>query len=183
MTADDTRDGVDLTHLDQPLSDTTDVTKRELVDYLDAMADRLLPVLRDRALSVIRVRPGQPPFMQKNLPKYAPDWVRRTTHWAAKSKREIHYAVCDDRRTLLWLANQRSVEFHPALYRVGEEGNPTHLVLDIDPPEGSGFDVVVRAAHLVHQALLDAGLDGALKTSGAKGVHVFVPLDRANSHT
>lgn len=176
MTADETRDGVDLSHLDQPLADTPDVTKRDLVDYLDRVADRLLPVLRDRALSVIRVRPGQPAFMQKNLPKYAPGWVRRAEYWAERSKREIAYPVCDDRRTLLWLANQRSVEYHPALFRVGEEDSPTHLVLDIDPPEGSAFGVVVRAAHLVRAALSEVGLEGAVKTSGAKGVHVFVPV-------
>jgi bifunctional non-homologous end joining protein LigD len=63
------RAGVELTNLDQPLFDGSTVTKRELVDYLDAVADRILPGLNDRPLSVIRVRPGQPPFMQKNLPR------------------------------------------------------------------------------------------------------------------
>ena len=67
---------VELTNLDQPLFDGADATKRDLVDYLDAVSDRILPGLRDRPLSVIRVRPGQPPFMQKNVPEYAPDWIR-----------------------------------------------------------------------------------------------------------
>ncbi|TNH23729.1 ATP-dependent DNA ligase [Micromonospora orduensis] len=174
--ADETRDGVALTNLDQPLSDSADATKRDLVDYLDAVADQILPQLRDRPLSVIRVRPGQPPFMQKNLPRYTPDWVRRVPIWAEASHREISYALCDDRRTLLWFANQRAVEYHPTLTTVADQHRPTHLVLDLDPPEGGGFAAAVAAALLVRQALADVGLTGAVKTSGAKGVHVFVPV-------
>ena len=139
----------------------------------------MLPELRDRALSVVRARLGQQPFMQKNLPKYAPDWVRTTTVWANASKREVRYPVCDDRRTLVWLANQRAVEYHPALMRVDSD-RQTHLILDLDPPDDvepvDGFRMAVAAALLVRQALEDAGLSGGVKTSGAKGVHVFVPL-------
>jgi bifunctional non-homologous end joining protein LigD len=171
----ETRDGVELTNLDQPLFDGADATKRDLVDYLDAVHERVLPGLRDRALSVIRVRPGQPPFMQKNLPGYAPDWIATTTMWAEASHREVRYALANDRRTLLWFANQRAIEYHPALMTVGEP-HPTHLILDLDPPEGDDFGHVVRAAALVRQALADAGLEGIVKTSGSKGVHVFVPL-------
>ena len=109
------RAGVELTNLDQPLADDADATKRDLVDYLDAVADRILPVLRGRPLTVLRVLRGRAPFMQKNVPKYTPDWVRTATIWAEASHREIRYAVCADRRTLLWLANQRAVEYHPAL--------------------------------------------------------------------
>ncbi|MEV1112616.1 MULTISPECIES: DNA polymerase domain-containing protein [unclassified Micromonospora] len=174
--ADETRDGVALTNLDQPLSDRDDATKRDLVDYLDAVRGPIIGQLRDRPLSVIRVRPGQPPFMQKNLPRYTPDWVRRTPVWAEASHREISYALCDDRRTLLWLANQRAVEYHPTLATVADLHRPSHLVLDLDPPEGDGFRAAVDAALLVRQALADAGLVGAVKTSGAKGVHVFVPV-------
>jgi bifunctional non-homologous end joining protein LigD len=172
----ESRAGVGLTNLDQSLFDGADATKRDLVDYLDAVRDRILLELRDRPLSVIRVRPGQQPFMQKNVPKYAPDWVRTTTIWAEASRRDVAYALCNDRRTLLWLANQRAVEYHPALMRDGAS-HPTHLVLDLDPPAGGAYPHVVRAAQLVRQALADAGLAGAVKTSGAKGLHVFVPLD------
>ncbi|MEU2614345.1 non-homologous end-joining DNA ligase [Micromonospora sp. NPDC007271] len=174
--ADETRAGVSLTNLDQPLFDGAGATKRDLVDYLDAVHERILPELRDRPLSVVRVRPGQDPFMQKNLPKYTPDWVRRTSVWAEASRRRISYALCDDRRTLLWFANQRAVEFHPTLGRAGRPEHPTHLVLDLDPPPGDSFGLAVRAALLVRQALADAGLAGAVKTSGAKGVHVIVPV-------
>jgi DNA primase len=102
--------GVKLSHLDQPVFDGAGVTKGDLVHYLDAVHERLLPELRDRALSVVRARLGQAAFMQKNLPAYAPDWIRTTTMWANASKREVRYPVCDDRRTLVWLANQRAVE-------------------------------------------------------------------------
>lgn len=179
--ADETRDGVSLTNLDQPLFDGAGATKRDLVDYLDAVHQRILPGLRDRPLSVVRVRPGQDSFMQKNLPKYTPDWVRRTSVWAEASHRSISYALCDDRRTLLWFANQRAVEYHPTLGRAGDPEHPTHLVLDLDPPVGDSFGAAVRTALLVRQALTDAGLAGAVKTSGAKGLHVIVPVDPATT--
>lgn len=177
MSADEERDGVRLTNLDQPLFEGADATKRDLVDYLDAVAGRLVPQLAGRPLSVIRVLRGQKPFMQKNVPKYTPSWVRTVTVWAETSRREVSYALCDDRRTLLWFANQRAVEYHPPLFRADAPHRPTHLVIDIDPPGADAFGAAVRAAHLVRRALDDCGLAGAVKTSGAKGVHVFVPLD------
>jgi DNA ligase D-like protein (predicted polymerase) len=177
MSAGEQRDGVDLTNLDQPLSPDAGATKRDLVDYLDAVADRILPGLVGRPLTVLRVLRGQAPFMQKNAPKYTPDWVKTVTVWAEASKREVRYPLCDDRRTLLWLANQRAVEYHPALGLADNIYRPTHLVLDLDPPAEGGFGGVVAVALLVRQALADSGLAGAVKTSGAKGIHVFVPID------
>ena len=175
------RAGVSLTNLDQPLFDGAEATKRDLVEYVDAVHERLIAHLHDRPLSVIRVRPGQAPFMQKNVPKYTPEWVPTVRHWAESSHREIAYALANDRRTLLWLANQRAIEYHPALVRVDHWDRPTHLILDIDPPEGRPFRVAAEAAHLVRRALEDIGMAGAVKTSGAKGVHVFVPVDGATT--
>jgi DNA ligase D len=177
MSAAEERDGVSLTNLDQPLFDQADAVKRDLVDYLDAVSDRIIPVLRDRPLSVIRVLRGQAPFMQKNVPAYTPSWVRTVQLWAETSRRKVSYALCDNRRTLLWFANQRAVEYHPALAHVDHPDCPTHLVLDLDPPDGDAFGLAVRAAALVRQALAEAGLAGAVKTSGAKGLHVFVPVE------
>jgi bifunctional non-homologous end joining protein LigD len=179
VTADEVRDGVPLTSLSDPLFDGADATKRDLVDYLDLVADRFLLGLRDRPLSVIRVRAGQQPFMQKNLPAHAPAWLERVTHWAESSRREVTYALCNDRRSLLWFANQRAVEYHPGLSLAERPDRAPHLVLDIDPPAGGPFAVAVAAARLVESALGEVGLQGALKTSGAKGLHVFVPLDGA----
>jgi DNA ligase D len=174
---DESRDGVTFTNLDASLFDGAGATKRDLVDYLDGVADRLLPALADRPLSVIRVHRGQDAFMQKNVPKYTPDFVRTVTLWAESSKRDVAYALCNDRRTLLWFANQRAIEYHPTLVRVDQLDHATHLVLDLDPPTPDDFATVVRVAHLVRQALGDANLEGAVKTSGAKGVHIFVPID------
>ena len=171
------RDGVRLTNLDQPLTSDGSETKRDLVDYLDQMADRLVPVLAGRALSVIRVRPGQPAFMQKNLPAYAPESVRTLDVPTQDGRKVVHYPVCDDRETLLWFGNQRAVEYHPTLFRGTEVDCPTHLVVDLDPPAGSAaFGQAVAAARLVREVLTEAGMAAVVKTSGAKGVHVVVPL-------
>jgi DNA ligase D len=176
----ESRDGVRLTHLDGPVFAGADVTKRELVDYLDAVADRIVRVLADRPLSVVRSHRDQAPFMQKNLPRYAPDWIRSVSVWAEASRRDVRYALCDDRRTLLWFANQRAVEYHVTLVRAPDWAGPTHLVLDIDPPEGHPFAHAAAAAELVRRVLADVGLAGVVKTSGAKGLHVFVPLTEAS---
>lgn len=179
----ESREGVPLTNLDDPLFDGADATKRDLIDYLDAIADRMLPHLAGRPLSVIRVHRGQEAFMQKNLPKYAPGWIRTAPVWAEASHREVTYALCDDRRTLLWFANQRAVEYHPTLSLAERPEHPTHLVLDLDPPEGQeSFRRAAQVAQLVRRALDEAGLTGAVKTSGAKGVHVVVPLAESVGH-
>ncbi len=178
--SDETRDGVPLTNLDQPLFDGADATKRDLVDYLDAVRDRIIPVLADRPLSVIRVHRGQEAFMQKNVPKYTPEWIKTVRFWAETSKRDVTYALCNDRRTLLWFANQRAIEYHPALVRIDHPDRMTHLVLDLDPPDVDTFAMAANVARAVRSVLTDAGLDGAVKTSGAKGLHVFVPIDRGS---
>ena len=174
---------VSLTHLDQPLFDGAGATKRDLVDYLETVAQLMLPELRGRPLSVIRVRAGQQPFMQKNVPGYAPEWIRTVTLWAESSRREVRYALCDDWPTLAWFANQRAVEYHPTLARVGQPDRPTYLILDIDPPSGGPFGQAVAAARLVREALTGVGLAGAVKTSGSKGLHVYVPVDASVEET
>jgi bifunctional non-homologous end joining protein LigD len=171
------RAGVRLTNLDQPLFADAGASKRDLVDYLDAVADRFVPVLAGRALSVVRVLRGQSPFMQKNLPAYAPESIPTLEVATQDGKRVVRYPVCDDRATLLWFANQRAVEYHPTLFRGREFDAPTHLVVDLDPPAGSdAFASAVQGALLVRQALRDVGMTALVKTSGAKGVHVVVPL-------
>jgi bifunctional non-homologous end joining protein LigD len=117
------RGGVSLTHLDQPLFEEAVATKRDLVDYLDAVADLIVPELRDRPLSVMRVRPGQEPFMQKNVPKYTPPWVQTVSLWAESSRRQISYALCNDRRTLLSTGSKASGQRYASL------GPPAHSPL------------------------------------------------------
>jgi bifunctional non-homologous end joining protein LigD len=170
-------EGVSLTHLDDPLFDGAGATKRDLVDYLEAVSGQILGELAGRPLSVIRVRAGQRPFMQKNVPDYAPLWLRTVTVWAESSRREVRYALCDDWPSLLWFANQRAVEYHVTLSLAGQPDRPSYLVLDIDPPEGGPFAQAVAAARLVREALAGLGLTGAVKTSGSKGLHVYVPVE------
>ena len=174
--------GVALTNLDQPLFDEAGATKRDLVGYLDQMADRLIAHLRDRPLSVIRVRPGQAPFMQKNLPKYTPEWVPSVSMWADTAKREIRYALANDRRTLVWFANQRAVEYHPTLVLRGSLGPADPPGARPGPAADRGWSRRLRPGCPGRPAD-QAGARrhgpgcGSAKTSGAKGLHVFVPLD------
>lgn len=184
MPEEEERIGVRLTHLDQPLFADAGFRKRDLVDYLDAVADRFVPVLAGRALSVVRILHGQAPFMQKNLPAYAPESIPTLDVATQDGKRVVRYPVCNDRQTLLWFANQRAVEYHPTLFRGHAFDSRTHLVVDVDPPAGSdAFARAVQAALLVRQALGEVGMTALAKTSGAKGVHVVVPLVPGHSAT
>ncbi len=172
----ESRHGVTLSSLDDELFEGAGVTKRALVDYLDGIADRLVPQLHDRPLSVIRVGHGQDAFMQKNLPHHAPEWIVRLPMWAETSQREVSYPLCNDTRTLVWFANQRAVEYHPTLSRLPQLDAATHVVIDLDPPLGAPFATVVRTARLVRSVLDELGLPSVVKTSGAKGLHVMIPV-------
>lgn len=169
----ETRHSVAVSSLDSELFDGAGVTKRQLLDYLETMADRLIARLRDRPLSVVRARPGAEPFMQKNLPRHAPDWLESTPIWSGASKREVNYPLVREVRDLIWLGNQRAVEFHPTLWRVGHDA-ADDLIIDLDPPAGNDPAVGFRAA--VRAALDEAGLRAVVKTTGAKGLHLAVPI-------
>src|SRR6201985_2033174 len=172
---------ITLTHLDEPLFDGADATKRDLVGYREAVADRIIPVLSGRPLSVIRVRAGQRPFMQKNVPDYAPPWIRTVSMWADSSHREVRYALCEDKPTLIWFANQRAGQSHATLGSAEHLYRPSYLVLDIDPPAPGEFGRAVAAAKLVREALSGAGLTGAAQTRGGQGAHIFVPVQETVS--
>ena len=172
------RAGVDLTNLDQPLGPDAGATKRDLVDYLDAVADRILPGLAGpaahRAAGAARAR-------TRSCRRTSPSTPRTGCEPCRSGPRppsgRCRYALCDDRRTLLWLANQRAIEYHPTLGLADNIYRPTHLVLDLDPPDerrlrGGGGR---RSPGAAGARRLRTG--GAVKTSGAKGVHVFVPID------
>jgi DNA ligase D-like protein (predicted polymerase) len=131
---------------------------------------------------VVRVLRGQAPFMQKNLPAYAPASVPTLEVPTQDGRKVVHYPVCEDRETLLWFANQRAVEYHPTLFTGHAFDAPKHLVLDLDTPEGSdAFAGAVGGALLVRRVLEDVSMAAAVKTSGAKGVHVVVPLATGQS--
>ncbi|GHE13771.1 DNA polymerase domain-containing protein [Klenkia taihuensis] len=171
-------DEVRFSSLDDELGDGLGVTKRALVEHYDAFADRLVPLLSGRPLTMVRIRPGAAAFVQRDIPKGAPDWVRTVATWSDRTRREVHQVLVEDRRTLLWLANQRAVELHVPFSPVvdGAFAEPTGLVLDLDPPEDGDFAQVVAVARLAREALAAAGLAGAVKTSGSSGLHVVVPV-------
>ncbi len=171
--------GVEPTNLDKVFWPDSGLTKGDLVNYFDAVAPMLLPALRDRPLTVIRFPDGVGgfSFYQKDTPKYAPPWVKTVKIHAGSAKRDVRYPLCNSRRTLLWLANQAAIELHPWLSRVGRIERPDYLVLDLDPPE-DGFDQAVEVALVMREVLSELGLEAGLKTSGSKGVHLYVPLQR-----
>jgi bifunctional non-homologous end joining protein LigD len=158
------------------------LTKGDLLDYLGVVAPVMVPALRNRPLTVKRYPDGIEggSFFQKNTPAYAPPWVRTIRLRAESARRFVDYTVCNSRRTLLWLGNQATIEFHPWSGRVDRLDHPDQLIVDFDPPEGR-FEAAVEAALAMRPILEDSGLQGAAKTSGAKGVHVYVPLRRRHS--
>jgi DNA ligase D len=170
---------VEVTRPDKLLWPEAGVTKRAFVEYLDAVADRALPWLRDRPLSVIRAPDGVDAerYFQKNTPTHAPPWVPTVTIPAPSAGRDVAYTVCNDRATLAWLGNQAALELHPAPVRRDRLERPDLLVVDIDPPDGA-FDAAVEVAVLVLEVLDDLDLAPLVKTTGGKGLHVVVPIVR-----
>ena len=153
------------------------LTKQDLWDYLHAAADRLLPHLRDRPLSVRRFPRGvgAAGFFQKDLPDHAPDTIRRWRQWAGSADREVAYAIVDDIDDLAWFAQQNTVEFHPAITGVDAPDRVDHLVLDLDP--GDRGVPVGRVARWVREVLVELGLDPRVTTTGGRGLHVRVPIE------
>ncbi|MFL5798996.1 MAG: non-homologous end-joining DNA ligase [Actinomycetota bacterium] len=178
--------GVELSRLDKVFWPDEGLTKGDLIDYVRAVAPQFLRNLRNRPLTVIRYPDGieRGSFYQKQTPDYAPKWVRTVSLPADSGRgkrKEVRYALCNDQRTLVWLANQASIEFHPWLSRVDRIERPEFLIMDVDPPAGH-FDLAVRTALVVREVLQRNGMESAAKTSGAKGVHLYVPLQRRHGY-
>jgi bifunctional non-homologous end joining protein LigD len=155
------------------------VTKAGYRAYLDAVAEHALPWLRRRPLTVIRAPDGVDGqrYFQKSASSYMPGWISTIEIPAPSAKRDVRYVVCDNVQTLEWLGNQAAIEFHPAPVRVDRLDRPDWLVFDIDPPEGR-FEDAVRVARLVLDHLGELGLRAGVKTTGGKGLHVLVPVER-----
>lgn len=170
---------VEVTNPDKLLWPALEITKRRYVEYLDAVAGRMLPWLRERPLTLVRAPDGVggERYYQKDTPRYAPSWIRTVTISAPSAKRDVAYTVCNDRDTLAWLGNQAALEFHPAPVRRDRLEKPDQLTVDIDPPDDA-FDAAVEVALLVLEVTDDLGLRTLLKTSGGKGLHVVMPIRR-----
>jgi DNA ligase D len=170
---------VEVTRPDKPLWPALGITKRMFVDYLGSVADRMLPWLHDRPLTLVRAPDGVDGqrYFQKDTPAYAPSWIRTVRIPAPSAKRDVAYTVCNEAATLAWLGNQAALEFHPAPVRRDRLERPDLLVVDIDPPEGA-FGAAVDVAFLVLDVLDDLGMTALVKTTGGKGLHIVVPIVR-----
>ncbi len=170
---------VPLSHPDKVLFPDDGITKQDLARYYADVADRMLPWLRDRPVTMVRYPDGLggPRFFQKNAPSYFPDWIRRVE--VAKEGGTVTHAVCDKPATLVYLANQACIEIHAFTSRVDKLGVPDQVVFDFDPPDDKRFADVRRAALWARDLLDDdLGLPSFVRTSGGRGLHVHVPLTR-----
>ncbi|HEX5936416.1 MAG TPA: non-homologous end-joining DNA ligase [Actinomycetota bacterium] len=155
------------------------LTKQDLADHLEAVADDMLPWLRERPLTIVRAPDGVEGqrFYQKAAPKHAPSWIKTVRIPAPSAGRDVDYVVCQDAPTLRWLGNQAVLEFHAAPVRRDRLERPDLLVVDLDPPE-DGFEAAVEVAFLVLEVLDDLGMPTGVKTTGGKGLHLVSPIER-----
>jgi bifunctional non-homologous end joining protein LigD len=150
-------------------------TKRDVINYYDAIADLILPHLRDRPLSLKRYPNGIEAdfFFQKDASEF-PRWVRLEP--IPSEDRVIQYVIANNRETLLYLANLACIDQNPAMSRVGSLEHPDFMLIDLDPQE-CPYDQIVEAALLVRAKLDQIGLNGYPKTTGGDGMHIYVPLE------
>jgi bifunctional non-homologous end joining protein LigD len=174
---------VRLTNLGKVFWPAEGYTKGDLIGYYDAIAPWLVPYLRDRPIVLTRYPDGiaGKSFFQKDAPDFAPAWVRRERIYSRDTERDIDYFVVDDAETLRYVANMGTIPIHVWNARVAALERPDWLVLDLDP-KGAPFTHVVRVAQALHRLLDDLGLPGCVKTSGATGLHILVPLGARYTH-
>ena len=166
-----------LTNPDKVLYPATGLTKRQVVDYYSAVAPALLPHLRDRPLTVKRYPDGVDgkAFFQKSSPSHRPAWVR-TVAVPSERRAVIDYTVVDDLETLLWVANLAALELHVPLALASDLAHPGAVVFDLDPGPPATIVECCRVALLLHGTFERLGLASFAKTSGSKGMQVYVPL-------
>lgn len=171
---------VKLTNLDKLLW-PEGLTKAHLIKYYTEIAPYILPHLENRPVVMKRYPDGLggEPFYQKECPDYATEWILR--HPVEHSEKVVNYIICNDPATLVWLANQACIEMHAWLARVEDLEAPDLAVMDLDPAEGATFADTLEIARLVRDVLEEFGLASFPKTSGASGLHLFIPLKPAYS--
>ena len=155
------------------------IAKRDLINYYDAIANLILPHLRDRPLSLKRYPNGikEQFFFQKDAEDKVPEWVRLEPIYSEHNQDKIHYIICNDRATLVYLANLACIDQNPWMSRIGSLENPDFALIDLDPTEGCPYDLIVAAAQIVRRKLDSLGLAGYPKTTGGDGMHIYIPLD------
>jgi bifunctional non-homologous end joining protein LigD len=166
-----------LSNLDKVMYPEVGFTKGQVIDYYTRIAPFLLPHLRDRPLTLKRYPNGVDAghFYEKQCPSHRPDWVRSEP--VELESKTIQFCICDDLPTLVWLANLADLELHPSLSKVPEVERPTVMAFDLDPGPGSGLRECCEVALILRDALVSLGLECFPKTSGSKGIQVYVPLN------
>ena len=154
------------------------ITKGDVLDYYDQMSDLIIPYLKERPESLFRTPNGinQKGFFQKDAGDEAPSWVKHIPLYSESNKKYVDYILCNDKATLLYLVNLGCIEINPWHSRVKSLDNPDYMIIDIDPSDNNTFDQVVEAALVVKGILDQAGAMSICKTSGASGLHIYVPL-------
>ena len=171
-----------VTNLDKVLYPSNGFTKAQVIEYYARVAEVMLPHVRDRALTMKRYPDGVEGkyFFEKHIPDHAPAWVHHVEVPSASGGPSVDYPVVDDRPSLVWAANLAAIEFHVPLWHVGRRrtlpARPDHMVFDLDPGEETSIVECCRVAGLVAE-LLEDGREGCRpKTSGSKGLQLYVPL-------
>jgi len=162
---------LDITHPDKPLWEKLAIQKADYILYLREISPYMLPFLTNRLLTVIRFPHGMlgEAFYQKNCPDYAPEFVH------TQLADGIDYILCNNLKTLVWLGNQLAIEFHVPFQTVKSNG-PSEIVFDLDPPSRDAFPLAIKAALLIKEVLDHLNLIGFIKTSGNKGLQIYLPL-------
>jgi bifunctional non-homologous end joining protein LigD len=171
---------VELSNLSKVLYPQVNVTKAQVVEYYIRMAPKMLPVIANRPLVLTRYPDGvgkdKTAFFEKNSPEGTPSWVKTITIYSETAKREIDYVICNDLDTLIWLANLAALEIHMPFSKVDALDKPDLLFFDVDPEPPAKLGDAAEVALLLKEKLSDLGLVPFIKTSGKKGLHVFVPI-------
>jgi bifunctional non-homologous end joining protein LigD len=173
-----------LTNLDKVLYPATGFTKGQVVDYAIRIAPVLLPHLKGRPLTMKRYPNGidQEYFFEKNAPKHRPDWVQTTPVWSEGNNRTMHYLMANDLPTLVWIANLASIELHPSLSLGVDIETPTMIVFDLDPGPPANIIQCCQVGLWVRDIFDHFGLQSFPKTSGSKGMQIYVPLNTKTSY-
>lgn len=168
-----------LSNLDKVLYPGSGFTKGQVIDYYTRISGVLLPHLRQRALTLKRYPNGVDGqfFYEKNCPKHRPPWVGTVGVWSSRNKADVNYCLADDLPTLVWVANLASLELHTSLSHADDVQRPSMVVFDLDPGPPATIVECSRVALRLREVLDGLGLAAFPKTSGSKGLQVYVPLN------
>jgi bifunctional non-homologous end joining protein LigD len=171
-------------NLDRVVFPRAGTTKSDLLDYYVHVGDVMLPHLRERQLHMHRYPEGVegPRFWQKACPEHRPDWMPTVPVWSHDKQADIEYCVVNELAALLWAVNLGSIELHTSLHRCSDLHRPTVLAFDLDPGEGVGLAECCEVALHVRDAFAATGLRAFAKTSGSKGIQVYIPLNTETSY-